>query len=157
MSTENKSISRRILEESFSKGDVNFIDQVVASSYAVHDPANPPNLPTGPQAIKMIVTMYRTGFPDLRCTVDDQFTEGDRVVTRWTAVGTHRGVLGDLQPTNKRVTVTGITIDKFAQGKLVESWTNWDSAGMIQQLGVVPKEKLTFAGNGHRAQQQQQR
>jgi steroid delta-isomerase-like uncharacterized protein len=151
MATENKSISRRVLEDVFTKGDLGVIDQLLASNHVNHDPANPPGL-QGPEGFRQIVTMYRTAFPDLRITVDEQFGEGDRVVTRWTATGTHRGPLGDLQPTNRRVTITGIAIDRLAGGRIAESWVNWDSAGMMQQLGAIPKEKMMMGGDGKRAQ-----
>ena len=62
----------------------------------------------------------------------------DKVVSRWTARGTHRGELMGIAPTGKQVAVTGINIERFANGKLVEGWSNYDTLGMLQQLGVIP-------------------
>ena len=82
--------------------------------------------------------MYRSAFPDMQLTIEDQIAEGDKVVTRWTARGTHQGELMGIPPTGKQATVTGITVGRVANGKFVESWSNFDALGMMQQLGVVP-------------------
>jgi predicted ester cyclase len=84
--------------------------------------------------------MYLEAFPDTHFTVDAQLADGDYVITRWTATGTQEGELMGLAPSHKRVTVTGITIDRFEGGKVVESWSNWDTMGMMQQLGAVPAQ-----------------
>jgi predicted ester cyclase len=82
--------------------------------------------------------MYRTAFPNIHVTIEDQIAEGDKVVTRWTGHGTHQGELMGIPPTNKAVTVTGIAIDRIVAGKIVEHWENFDQLGMLVQLGVVP-------------------
>jgi predicted ester cyclase len=64
--------------------------------------------------------------------------EGDKVVMAWTATGTHKGDLRGIAPTNKKISIEGITISRHANGKLVESRVNWDALGMMQQLGVAP-------------------
>jgi steroid delta-isomerase-like uncharacterized protein len=137
MSTEeNKAISRRSFEEAWNKGNLAVIDEVVAANYVGHDPAIP-NL-RGPAGMRQLITMYRTAFPDIQFTIEDQAAEGDKVVTRWTARGSHQAELMGIAPTNKQATVTGIGIDRFVNGKIEESWGNWDTLGMLQQLGVVP-------------------
>ena len=70
--------------------------------------------------------------------MDDQFAEADKVATRWTGRGTHTGEIAGIAPTGKDVTVTGLTISRFAGGKVVEEWTTWDTLGMLVQLGVIP-------------------
>jgi steroid delta-isomerase-like uncharacterized protein len=87
---------------------------------------------------KQLVTMYLAAFPDLHLTIEDQIAEGDKVVIRWTAHGTHKGNFMGIPPTGKEAVVTGITIDRFANGKTVEAWNNSDDLGLLQQLGVVP-------------------
>ena len=89
--------------------------------------------------------MYRTAFPDMRITIEDQVAEGDKVVTRWTASGTHQGDLMGIDPTGRRATVTGITIDRISGGKVEETWTNFDAMGMMQQLGVIPSPEQAQA------------
>ena len=92
----------------------------------------------GPEGIKEFITGYLAGFPDGRITIDGQLAEGDMVATRWTGRGTHQGELMGIPPTGKQVTVSGITISRVKNGKVVEEWSNWDTLGMLQQLGVVP-------------------
>jgi steroid delta-isomerase-like uncharacterized protein len=144
MSDQNKALARRDVEEVWNQGKLAFIDELVASNATFHDPNVPGGKFTGPQGYKQFVETYRNAIPDVRMTIDDQVAEGDKVVTRWTATGTHKGELMGIKATNKRATVTGIVIDRFQNGKLVESWGNYDMLGMLQQLGVVPS--LTPAG-----------
>ncbi len=82
--------------------------------------------------------MYRKAFPDLRLTIDDQIAEGETVVTRWTATGTHEGELMGIPPTGKQATTTGININHVSGGKLVDGWGIFDQLGLLQQIGAVP-------------------
>ncbi len=82
--------------------------------------------------------MWRAGFPDLHITIEDIIAEGDKVATRATARGTHKGEFMNIPPTGKQVTVTSIAIQQIAGGKVVEVWVNIDHLGMMQQLGAVP-------------------
>jgi predicted ester cyclase len=82
--------------------------------------------------------MMRTAFPDMHITIEDIITEGDKLVQRWVAQGTHKGELMGIVPTGKQVTITGINISRIVGGKLVEDWTEADMLGMMQQLGVIP-------------------
>lgn len=61
------------------------------------------------------------------------------VATHWTGRGTHDGELMGIAPTRKETTITGITMSRLQNGKVVEEWTNWDTLGMLQQLGAVPE------------------
>jgi steroid delta-isomerase-like uncharacterized protein len=132
----NKEIVRRLGVEPW-EGHFGVIDELVAPNYVGHDPAQPGT--QGPQGIKEFITAYLTGFPDGRITIDEQLAEGDLVATRWTGRGTHQGELMGIPPTGKQVTVSGITISHVKNGKVVEEWSNWDTLGMLQQLGVVPE------------------
>lgn len=135
MAEESIAKIRRVLEEAWSKGNLAVIDEVYADSYVLHDPVAPGV--RGAEGVKGFVTTYRTSFPDLRSTIEDQVVEGDKVVWRWTARGTHKGEMMGMPPTGKPVTITGITISRFAGGKVVEEWNHWDTLGMMQQLGLV--------------------
>jgi predicted ester cyclase len=134
--------SRRLLEDSFGDGKFELIDQLVAPEALNHDPALPAHMRDlrGPEGLKRIVTMYRTAFPDLRMTVDDVIASGDKVVLRWHSEGTHHGELAGLAPTGARGSVTGISIDRWKDGKLVEGWAEWDNLGLARQLGAAPPE-----------------
>ncbi len=138
MSEENKALARRSIEEIWNKGNLAAADELVAPNHVTHDPAIP-NPGRGPEATKQQASMYRTAFPDLQVTIDELIAEGDTVVTRWTVRGTHKGDLMGIAPTGKQVTITGINISRIAGGKAQEDWSNWDTIGMMQQLGVVPQ------------------
>ena len=133
----NKAISSRVNEEIFSEGNLAVADEVLAASYVDHNA--PPGFPPGVEGFKGQFTMYRTAFPDLRIVVDDMIAEDDKVVTRWTASGTHQGELMGMAPTGKEVTVQGIAIDRIVDGKIVEHWDVFDQLGMMQQLGMIPE------------------
>ena len=133
---ENKTIARRNFEAAWNQGDMDVVDEIYAATYVNNDPANPGV--SGPAGQKQLIGMYRAAFPDTTFTIEAQVAEGDQVVTRWTARGTHQGELMGMAATNKEITITGITIDRIAGGKITESWSNWDTIGMMQQLGVVP-------------------
>ncbi len=137
MSADTKAIARRFLEEAFNSGDLAVVDELVAPEFVNHDAALPePGV--GIEAAKASITGYREAFPDLRLTIEQQLAEGEYVTTRWSARGTHQGNLMGMAPTGKQATVTGITIDRIVDGRFVESWTNWDTLGLMQQLGVIP-------------------
>lgn len=134
--------SRRLLEQSFNSGNFELIDQLVAPEALNHDPALPPQMRDlrGPDGLKRVVNMYRAAFPDVRMTVDDVIASGDKVVLRWHSEGTHRGELAGLAPTCVHGSVTGISIDRWQGGKIVEAWAEWDNMGLARQLGAAPPE-----------------
>jgi steroid delta-isomerase-like uncharacterized protein len=144
MSERNKALSQRGFEEVMNEGRLELIAELVAANVTFYDPALPGGNVTGLEAYKQVVQMYRAAFPDLHFTIHEQIADGDKVVTRWTATGTHKGALMGIAPTGKRSTVTGISIEHYKDGKAAEAWNNWDTLGMLQQLGVVPT--MTPAG-----------
>jgi steroid delta-isomerase-like uncharacterized protein len=134
--------SRRLLEQSFNDGNFELIDQLVASEAVNHDPATPAPMRAlrGPEMLKRTVSMYRAAFPDVRIVVDDVIAADDKVVLRWHSEGTHRGELAGLAPTGAQGSVTGISIDRWKDGKVVEAWAEWDNLGLARQLGAAPPE-----------------
>lgn len=143
MSTEtNKAISRRFFEEVWNNGNLAVVDEIFAEDYFNSGPSTLPGAPAGPEAAKQVVMLYRNAFPDVHFTVDEQLAEGEKVLTRWTASGTHQGELQGLSATGKSSTVNGIAIDRFVNGKIAESWGLFDYFAMMQQLGVIPVPEL---------------
>jgi steroid delta-isomerase-like uncharacterized protein len=134
----NKAVARRFFEELFGKGNLAVADEIIALDYVDRSPGALPGLPSGLEGAKMFVTVYRNAFPDIKFTIDEQIADGDKVVTRWTATGTHKGELAGIPPTGKSATVTGIGVDRIVNGKIGESWGLFDQFGMLQQLGVIP-------------------
>jgi steroid delta-isomerase-like uncharacterized protein len=135
---ENETLSRRVFEEVWGKGDLSKCDELFSSDFVDHDAANP-EVPPGPEGVKRIVTMYRTAFPDIVFTIDEQISSGDRVATRWTARGTHKGELAGYKPTGKAATISGLTIERFVGDKIAEAYTSWDSLSLMRQLGLAPE------------------
>ena len=136
MSEENKAVVNRLYEKVWSQGNMAVIDELVADNFVGH--SQPAEIPNTREGFKIFAGMYLKAFPGMKMTVDDIITEGDKVVARWTAVGKHKGELMGIPATDKDVTVTGISIDRIAGGKIVESWGEFDLAGMLTQLGVMP-------------------
>ena len=91
MSEQNKATVRRVIEEGFGKGNVDFFDEVLAEDYVGYGGAPEPL--RGPEAVKQFVMMYRSAFPDMETRVDEIVAEGDTVACRWSARGTHQGDL----------------------------------------------------------------
>jgi steroid delta-isomerase-like uncharacterized protein len=144
MSEENKAVSKRFFE-AWNARDMAAFDEIYAPDAVDHDPQNPfPDL-RGPESAKRFCEMYSTGYSDGRYEVHEQIAEGDVVVTRWTGKGTHDGELMGIAATGKPVEVEGITIDRHAGGKIAETWTCWDTLGMMQQLGAISESQPTSA------------
>jgi steroid delta-isomerase-like uncharacterized protein len=135
MSERNKELVRRCIEQALNTGNLNVVDEVLANDYVYREPTVGER--RGREGFKQLITMYRTAFPDVRLTVEQQIAEGDLVVTRWTARGTHRGELFGTAPTNKQVTVQGIVISRISNGKIVEEVESYDALGMLRQIGSV--------------------
>jgi steroid delta-isomerase-like uncharacterized protein len=142
-------LARRFVEEVYNAGDLALLDELCAPDYAVHDPAVPQAHDVA--GYKEALQTFRfTAMPDLRMTIEDLIAAGDRVTVRWTARGTMTGELLGMAPTGKATTVAGMTIHRVANGKLAETWWNWDALGMMQQLGLLPMpgDAATSNANG---------
>ncbi len=137
ISEENKAISRRADEELFDRGNLDVADELFAPDFVFHDPTSGKDW-SGPESVKQYATMMRAAFPDLNYTVEDQIAQGDKVVTRYTASGTHQGELMGIAPTGNKVEITGISITRIEGGKIEEIWESYDALGMMHQLGVIP-------------------
>ena len=135
MSEQNKVLVRRTIEEVYNLGNLAVVDELVASDFVIHSASDEIH---GAEGAKQYVTMLRAAFPDIHITVEDQFAEGDRVATRWTAQATHTGTFQGIPPTGRQARVSAIDIDRIADGKVVECWTRIDELGLLQQLGVLP-------------------
>lgn len=137
MSEQNKAIVRRYLEDVFAGGDLDVIAQLFDPNYVEHDPASDEEI-RGHDGVRRDLSIYQSALSDLEITVDDQVAEGDRVATRATMRATHVEELLGVPPTGNRVRVTGIVLHRVSGGKLVEGWWNWDTLGLLQQIGGIP-------------------
>jgi len=138
MSDQNKTAVRRLFDELWNKNNLPVADELFAPTYTHHD-ASTPDFGRGPESEKKRAALYRNAFPDIRLTIDDLIAEGETVMARWSCRGTHKGDLTGIAPTGKQVTISGVSIARFENGKMVEGYVNWDALGLMQQLGVVPQ------------------
>lgn len=140
MSTgQNKAIARRWFLDVLAQGQLAVADEVFAANHVINDPHAPPGgWPPGPEGLKAVASVFLAGLSDLNFTSLDQIGEGDMVATRWAVGMTHTGALLGIPPTGKRVSVTGVNVARFAEGKIVESWFNFDMLSLLRQLGAIP-------------------
>jgi len=139
MSAEkNKALIRR-LAQALNTRNWTVLDELLAPNFVNHNPASgeKPGLKGHKEAVISIIN----AFPDLKFIIKDMIAEGDKVAIRATFSGTHRGEFMGIPPTNKWATVQEIGIVRIVNGKVIEEWSNSDSLGMLQQLGVIPPIK----------------
>ncbi len=133
---ENKAIERRFFEEVVNKGNLAVLDELLAPDFVDHSAS--PGIAPDREGYKQFFAMTHSAFPDFHSTLEDMFAEGDKVVQRFTARGTHQGEWMGIAPTGKQMTIPGIAIHRITGGKIVEDWVSMDMLGALQQLGVVP-------------------
>jgi steroid delta-isomerase-like uncharacterized protein len=137
---ENKAMHRRLMDEAFSQGIMDVVDELIAPDYVHHFPDDPEGGGVrGPEGMKELFGSFRSAFPDLEGIIEEQVAEEDKVVMRYTVRGTHEGELQGIPPTGRRVRVVGMVMSRSAGGKMVESWELYDNLGMMQQLGLAPR------------------
>jgi steroid delta-isomerase-like uncharacterized protein len=129
----NKAIARKFLRM-MELGDPSMADDIVAADYCNHDAPDPR---ISLEGIKAFVSTFKNAMPDANVDIAYQVAEGDRVVSRYTWSGTHRGELFGVPATGKQVSWAVTNTFKVADGKIREAWMNWDQWGLMKQLGVV--------------------
>jgi serine phosphatase RsbU (regulator of sigma subunit) len=128
---ENRAIFRRYIEEVWNQTNLEVVDEIF-DRYISHQPDGSV-LERGPEDVKRFVGEFRSAFPDLRLSIDDQIAEGDKVMIRETARGTHQGELRGMAPTGEEMEIKGIAIFRFSsQGKVVESWDSYDQLSLMR-------------------------
>ena len=138
MSAASRALIRRLFDDGINKRDLPLLKEFY-SDCVYHSPIT--GKLSGEALTQFMVSIF-AAFPDAQRTVEDQFSDNYKVVTRWTYTGTHQGEFLGIAPTGKRVTVTGMCIHSIHDGKIVEEWEEWDTLGLMQQLGAVPPIKL---------------
>ena len=138
MSTEeNKALVNRFMDEVLNKKNLAVTDEITVEDFVELDPL--PGQGPGREGLKQILAVLFTAFPDQLWTLEEQAAEGEKVWSRFTWRGTHRGEFMGIPPTGRAVTVKGMVIDRFVDGKWTESRILMDNLGMMQQLGVIPE------------------
>jgi len=138
---ENKAIALRATEELWNQHNVDLVDEFFAADFIGHNPVLSGVYPeVGTESMKQAITDHFTALPDFHVTVHETLAEGDKLVHHWTVTGTHKGELMGIPPSGNQVTFTGFTINRFADGKIVEQWWAYDALGMMQQLTAPPEK-----------------
>ncbi|MFF2078821.1 ester cyclase [Kitasatospora sp. NPDC058162] len=136
MSTDhNKRLVRRFYTE-IDAGNLAAMDELVAEDYIDH---HPPPFPVSPgrEGLKEAFRLFWEATPGTH-RIEDQIAEGDKVVTRLTATGVHRGDLPGAPATGNPMEMTAVVIHRIENGRLAEKWSDKDELGLLQQLGILP-------------------
>jgi steroid delta-isomerase-like uncharacterized protein len=130
---ENKQRYADYIQAIFNEARFDKLAGYLADDYQIKDA--PPGSASGAEGIRQVVTMFRSGFPDMVITLDEVIAEGDWVASKSTLRGTHEGEFLGVAPTGRTVNVTSLTMVKYRDGRLAESWVKNDVASLMQQLG----------------------
>ncbi len=135
MSEENKAIVRRIIDD-FNHGYLDSVVELSAPDFIYH--GAPPGVPPTREGWKQLLAMFRAGFPDIQFDIKHLIAEGDLAMVRFTGHGTHQGEIMGIPATGREVAFSGVVTLRFANGKMVERWEEFDMMGMMMQLGAIP-------------------
>ncbi len=141
LAISNKEVIRRLYKEVWNERKLNVTEEVFSKSHALYDPTFTGSS-VGPAAYKTQVQRFLAAFPDLKFSVEEYICEKDKVVAAWTISGTHKGELFGIAPTNKKISVPGITIHQLANGKILDSQAMWDAHGLMVQLGLSQPARM---------------
>ena len=136
MPSNNETIVHRFIDEVINQGRYEVCDEIVAEDFIELDPL--PGQRQGREGLKEVIAMMRSAFPDIHWVSDETISSGDKVVTRFTWTGTHRGPFLGIPATGRPVTVKGVVIDRLVNGRMTDSRILMDTFGMMMQLGVIP-------------------
>ena len=134
---EMKDTTRRWMTGIFDNGNFDLIEELTAESYTFHHPRLGV---VERDAYADLANLFRSAFPDLNNTFEEQVVEGNTVVTRGTTRGTHQGPLGDLPATGKTVALQWVVFTRFDGDRIVEDWQTYDALALMNQLGVIPED-----------------
>ncbi|MFJ6794949.1 ester cyclase [Streptomyces sp. NPDC091268] len=134
---ENKRLVRRFYEQ-IDQGNIDALDELVAEDYVDHSPPPFPVAASGREGLKEVFRLFWDATPGTH-EVEQQIAEGDKVVTRITARGVHRGDLPGVPATGREISMTATVIHRVENGRLAEKWSDKDTLALLQQLGVLPR------------------
>ncbi len=133
MSEKNKAVVTRSFEELWNKENYDVLEETHHADYVAHLPSGPGDI-NGVKDFQQFIAMYHAAFPDTHITIEEQIAEGDSVATRWQASGTHQGDFMGMPATGESRTIKGLSIHHLKDGKITESWDNWDALSIWQAL-----------------------
>lgn len=130
---ENVAAVRQLIHDVWNKGRLEVADKLIHPQSI--DPSYT-EYPVGPEGAKLAVRLFHNAFPDLYMFIQDVIAEEDVVAIRFTLAGTHEGVFMDIPPTGRTVEVEGCSIFHFGDGQIIERWQEFDTLGLLGQLGI---------------------
>ena len=137
MSTDRRdSPIRRMFEQAFNQGAFAVVDELLVPDGVSHTPSW--GMPNTREGLKQLIAMFRSAFPDLHCTVEDEISAGDKVAAHCTIRGMHNGLFLGNPPTSRRIVALGMIFARIENGQIAEHWTLIDQMSILQQLGIVP-------------------
>jgi steroid delta-isomerase-like uncharacterized protein len=148
MSDENKALIRRWFEEVWNKGREEAIDEMFAADGLAHGLADEGGDLRGAAGFKPFFRKFRAAFPDIEVVVEETITEGDKVAARCTVRGRHQSDSLGFAATERPMEITGMSIVRIRDGKIVEAWNNFDFMSMFQQLGALSFPSKGVASGG---------
>ncbi len=131
---ENVSASRRWFDELWNKKNTAIIYELMSPNGVAVGQDMPGVEIRGPRAFEEFFNRLHGAFPDMKLKLEDIFGVDDKVVIRWSATMTHTGDTLGMPATHRPVSVGGISIAQFENGKIIRGWDNWDQLAMMQQL-----------------------
>ena len=132
---ENRVLVRDYYEAVYNRHELGALDAVLAPEFVSAGPGG--RMDRGAHATALAASL--AAMPDLRLSIDEQVAEGDAIVTRWSATGTHLGPLFGIPPTGRRVTATAIHVHHLSDGRIIDQWEQFDTLGVLGQLGLMPR------------------
>jgi predicted ester cyclase len=134
---EIKNSVRYALETAFNEGVFEPLEAITGAEIRDHSVFRDPKLPYSEDGFKQRILRNRAAFPDIHYEVEHMILEGEMLALNWTISGTNTGSLRGQPPTGKRVSFTGMNIERMQDGKIVEHWSNPDFLGMWEQMGYA--------------------
>jgi steroid delta-isomerase-like uncharacterized protein len=144
MTQDHKTVIRRVFDEVWNKSDFSLLDQVYGPDYVAHIAGAPKDV-EGPEQFKQFVALHSVLASDLSFSIDDQIAEDDSVATRWTATAAPTSGLVNAPTDGQEIKIAGISIHRFADGMIVESWDNWDALTLYQAMGTDVFESVSLS------------
>ena len=139
---KNADLIRRWFEEVWNQGRGETIHEMCAKDAIGYGQAQHGADIHGPEHFEQFWRSFRGAFSGIKLEVKDTIEEGDMVVARWTMTMSHTGPFLGVEPTNRQVTLSGMSMQRYKSGQIIAAWDNWDQLGLMVQLGAVPEAKF---------------
>jgi len=135
---ELRALFDREVRDVWGRADIDVLGEILSPGFVNHDPAYPAVVDF--ESFKRWVSDWIDRAPDMQLTIENTVAEGDMMAVRWSVKWTDEKGISGFLPTRKVITVTGMDILRGADGKIVERWSGKDVLGVLQQVGIVPKQ-----------------